>query len=127
MLILKDLLYTKDHDWVKVEGNKAYLGITDFAQKALGTIVYVELPEVGAEFSEGDAFAVIESVKAASDIFAPLDLIVLEVNEEVTNEPSLINQDCYKNWMALIKLPDTSKLQDFLSSSDYEELCKREA
>lgn len=127
MLILKDLLYTKEHEWVNAEGNKAYMGITDYAQKALGDIVFVELPEVGAKFSEGDAFAVIESVKAASDVYAPLDGIVLALNDVTASEPSLINEDSYKNWMALIELTDPSQLQGLLSASAYEELCQKEA
>ena len=126
MIILKQLLYTKEHEWVKVDGNKAYIGITDYAQKALGAIVFVELPEVGGKFSAGDAFAVIESVKAASDVYAPLDGIVLEVNEVTADKPELLNEDSYKNWMALIELTEVSQLEKLLSASDYEELCRRE-
>ena len=126
MTVLKELLYTKEHEWVKVNGNTAYIGITDYAQKALGAIVFVELPEVGGKFSAGDAFAVIESVKAASDVYAPLDGIVLEVNEATADQPELLNEDSYENWMALIKLTDVSQLEGLLSASDYEELCKGE-
>ena len=127
MIILKDLLYTKEHEWVKVQGNKAYLGITDYAQKTLGAIVFVELPEVGMKFCSGDAFAVIESVKAASDVYAPIDGIVLQVNEVIVDEPELINENSYENWMALIELTDVSQLEELLSASAYEEFCKGEA
>lgn len=127
MIILKGLLYTKEHEWVKVQGNKAYLGITDYAQKALGAIVFVELPELGKEFSAGDAFAVIESVKAASDVYAPLDGVVIEVNEAIVDEPELLNEDSYENWMALIELTDASQLEGLLSATAYEELCREES
>jgi glycine cleavage system H protein len=125
MIILKELLYTKEHEWVKVQGNKAYLGITDYAQKALGAIVFVELPEAGGKFSAGDAFAVIESVKAASDVYAPIDGVVLEVNETIVDTPELINEDSYENWMALIELTDPSQLEELFTASAYEEFCRK--
>lgn len=127
MKILKDLLYTNDHEWIKVEGDKAYIGITDFAQHNLGDIVYVELPDVDDEFSKEDSFAVIESVKAASDSYMPIDGTVLEVNEEVIDEPSLLNEDPYKNWLICIELKDQSQLDELLSPEDYEKLCDEEA
>jgi len=126
MKILKELLYTKDHEWVKVEGNKAYLGITDFAQNALGAIVYIELPEVDAEFSAGDAFAVIESVKAASDVYIPIDGKVLEVNEAIVDDPALVNTDPYENWMTVIEITDVAQLDGLLKAEVYEELCSKE-
>jgi glycine cleavage system H protein len=126
MIILKDLLYTKEHEWIKVQENKTYIGITDYAQKALGAIVFVELPESEAKFSAGDAFAVIESVKAASDVYAPVDGIVLEVNESIVDDPALINEDPYENWMALIELTDASQLEGLLTAAAYEEFCKGE-
>lgn len=127
MNILKDLLYTKDHEWVKVEGDKAYIGITDFAQHNLGDIVYVELPEVDDEFSKEESFAVIESVKAASDSYMPIDGKVLEINEEVIDEPSLLNEDPYKNWLICVEIKDSSQLDELLSPGDYEKLCDEEA
>ncbi len=126
MKILKELLYTKDHEWVKVEGNKAYLGITDFAQNALGAIVYIELPEVDAQFSAGDAFAVIESVKAASDVYIPIDGKVLEINEAIVDDPALVNSDPYENWMTVIEITDASQLDGLLKAEVYEELCSKE-
>jgi glycine cleavage system H protein len=92
MKVLKELLYTKEHEWVKTEGDKAYVGVTDYAQKALGSIVFVELPEVDSEFSAGDTFGTIESVKAASDAFIPIDGKVIETNEALVDNPELLNE-----------------------------------
>ncbi|SKA88115.1 glycine cleavage system H protein [Caloramator quimbayensis] len=127
MRVLKELLYSKDHEWVKVEDGKAYIGITDFAQKSLGNIVYVELPEAETELSKGDAFGVIESVKAASDAYIPVDGKIIEANEEVVDDPSLINQDCYENWMIYIEIKDESQLSELMSSEEYEKHCSKEA
>ena len=127
MKILKELLYTEQHEWVKVEGNKAYIGITDYAQKAMGDIVFVELPEVDAELNKEDAFGVIESVKAASDMYMPIDGKVLEVNEELVDDPSLVNTDAYGSWMILVEITDESQLESLISAESYEELCNKEA
>jgi glycine cleavage system H protein len=127
MKILEGLLYSKDHEWVKVDGDKAYIGITDFAQHALGSIVYVELPEVDTELSAEDTFGAVESVKAASDLFTPLDGKVVEVNEALVDEPSLVNEDAFENWMILIEMYDKSQLEDLLSAEGYEEFCAKEA
>ncbi|ERI95381.1 glycine cleavage system H protein [Clostridiales bacterium oral taxon 876 str. F0540] len=124
MKILKNLLYTKEHEWIKVEGDKAYIGITDFAQHALGSIVYVELPEIDSELSVGDTLGTVESVKAASDIFIPLDGKVVEVNEAIVDEPALVNEDAFENWMVAIEMTDKSQLESLLSPEAYEELCK---
>lgn len=127
MKILKELLYTEQHEWVKVEGNKAYIGITDYAQKAMGDIVYVELPEVDAELNKEDAFGVIESVKAASDMYMPIDGTVLEVNEDLVDNPALVNEDAYGSWMVLVEVTDEAQLEGLLSAASYEELCNKEA
>lgn len=127
MKLLKELLYTEQHEWVKVEGNKAYIGITDYAQKAMGDIVYVELPEVDAELNKEDAFGVIESVKAASDMYMPIDGKVLEVNEELVDDPALVNADAYGSWMVLVEITDESQLESLISAESYEELCNKEA
>ena len=124
MNLLKDLLYTKNHEWIKVEGEKAYVGITDFAQHALGDIVFVELSEVDAELSAGDSFGAIESVKAASDSYIPVSGTIVEVNEAVIDDPSLLNQDAYANWMVAIALSNKSELDELLSAEQYEALCK---
>lgn len=127
MKILEGLLYSKDHEWVKVDGDKAYIGITDFAQHALGSIVYVELPELDTELSANDTFGAVESVKAASDLFIPIDGVVVEVNEALEDNPELVNEDAFKNWMIVVEISDKSQLEDLLSANDYEEFCSKEA
>ena len=125
MKVLSDLLYTKDHDWVKVEGNKAYIGITDFAQHALGDIVFVELPELDADFSEGETFGVVESVKAASDLLIPIDGTVVEINEAVVDDPALVNADAFENWLICVEIKNEAQIDDLLSAATYEELCSK--
>ena len=127
MKILEGLLYSKDHEWVKVDGDKAYIGITDFAQHALGSIVYVELPELDTELSANDTFGAVESVKAASDLFIPIDGVVVEINEALEDNPELVNEDAFKNWMIVVEISDKSQLEDLLSANDYEEFCSKEA
>jgi len=126
MKILKDLLYTKDHEWVKAQGNEAYIGITDYAQHALGDIVFVDLPEIGQEFEAGDNFSAVESVKAASDIYIPISGKILNINEALSDDPALINQDPYENWLVLIEIKDESQLNDLMNSEEYEIHCKKE-
>lgn len=127
MKVLKDLFYTKEHEWVKVEGEKVYVGITDFAQHALGSIVYVELPEVDSEFSEGDTFGTIESVKAASDVFIPIDGKILEVNEAIVDNPELVNEDAFENWMICVEILNKSQLNGLMNADSYEKFCNEEA
>ncbi len=120
----KALYYTESHEWVKVEDGHAYIGITDFAQSELGEVVFVELPEEGDEVSEGNEFATIESVKAASDINAPVNGVIIAVNEALEDSPELINEDPYENWIIKIELEDESQLENLLSAEDYEKLTK---
>ena len=119
--------FTKDHEWIKVEGNVAYIGITDYAQKALGEIVYVELPEVDSEFSLGDVFSVVESVKAASDIFMPVDGKVVEVNEALSDEPEKINQDANNTWIMAVELENNIESYELMSDSEYIAMYEKEA
>lgn len=126
MKVLKDLRYTKEHEWVRVEGQEAYIGITDFAQGHLGDIVFVELPEIGEEFVEGDSFSVIDSVKATSDVFMPVDGEVLAVNEELDGSPEMINEDAFENWIIKVKLSDPDQVNALLTADEYEEFCKEE-
>ncbi|MBW4827050.1 MAG: glycine cleavage system protein GcvH [Clostridiaceae bacterium] len=126
MKVLEDLLYTKDHEWIKVEGNKAYIGVTDYAQDSLGDIVYVELPDIDDEFEMEDSFAVVESVKAAADIYIPVDGRVLEINEELEDDPSLVNEDPYENWMILVELEDKSQLDELMDHGEYEKFLEEE-
>lgn len=126
MKILENLKYSKDHEWVKVEGDKAYIGITDFAQHSLGDIVFVELPEVDSELNSGEAFGVVESVKAASDIYMPISGKIVKVNEDLVDSPELVNEDPYKNWIIMISISDTAQLNDLIDSKAYEDLCGKE-
>lgn len=127
MKIEKGLLYTNDHEWVKVDGDTALVGVTDYAQSHLGDIVFVELPEVDEEFAKGDEFAVIESVKAASDSYLPVSGTILEANEALDDEPGLLNVDCYANWIVKVQLSDKSELDALLDADAYEKLCNEEA
>ena len=126
MKILKDLFYSEDHEWVKVKGDKAYIGITDYAQHSLGSIVYVELPEVDAELTAGETFGTVESVKAASDMFIPVNGTVVEVNEALVDDPALVNEDAFENWMIVVEMSDKSQLENLLSAEAYEEFCSKE-
>ena len=117
-----DLLYTKDHEWLKVHGDgTATVGITDYAQESLGDITFVEFPEAGASFSIGDVFGVVESVKAASDLFMPVDAEVVEFNDAVDAAPELVNEDPYEaGWLLKIKLSDPSQLDELLQADAYQ-------
>lgn len=126
MVVLNNLLYTEEHEWVRVEGEKAYIGITDYAQKALGSIVYVELPELEAEFSKGEGFGVVESVKAASDIYIPVSGVIVEANEEVVDDPGLINTAPYDNWLVCVELKDMEEIDGLMKPEAYEEFCNKE-
>lgn len=126
MIVLSNLLYTEEHEWVRVEGGKAYIGITDYAQKALGSIVYVELPELDAEFSKGEGFGVVESVKAASDIYIPVSGVIIEANEEVVDDPGLINSAPYDNWLVCVELKDMEEIEGLMKPGAYEEFCNKE-
>ncbi|MBI6871604.1 glycine cleavage system protein GcvH [Clostridium aciditolerans] len=125
MKILNELLYSKDHEWVKVDGDKAYIGISDFAQHSLGEIVFVELPEVDTEFSKDEAFGVVESVKAASDLYIPVGGKVVEINEKLVDNPELVNEDAYGSWMIVVELSDKSELDALLKADQYEKLCDK--
>ena len=127
MKVLSGLYYTKDHEWVKVEGNVALVGVTDFAQNSLGSIVYVELPEIDEAFETEDSFGTIESVKAASDMLMPVSGTVTEVNEELENDPSLVNSAPYENWIIKVTLSDESELEELMNAEEYEAYCNEEA
>lgn len=127
MKVLNGLYYTKEHEWLKIEGEKAYLGITDFAQHSLGDIVYIELPEVDTEFNAGDSFGTIESVKAASDSYIPVDGKILEINEAIEDDPALVNTDAFENWMICFEITDSSQLNALMNAQEYEDFCSKEA
>lgn len=118
-----ELKYTKDHEWVRVEGDEAVVGITDFAQRELGDIVFVDVDTVGDEVAADDVFGTIEAVKTVSDLFMPLTCTVLEVNSEIDGTPESINQDPYgKGWIIRVKLNDPSDVDGLLSADEYKDL-----
>jgi glycine cleavage system H protein len=118
-----DLQYTEDHEWIRLEGDVGTIGITDYAQGELTDIVFVELPEVGDTFGQGDSFGTIEAIKAVSDLFCPLDGTIVEINEELSEHPEWVNDDAYgEGWMIKIQLTDTSQAADLLSPDAYEEI-----
>lgn len=120
-MIPDNLLYTKDHEWLKIDGSQATIGITDHAQEALGEITYVELPPVGKELQASTELAVIESVKAASDVFSPLAGKVTEVNSDLEEQYELVNSDCYgAGWIAKIQLSDPSAASELMTPEQYE-------
>ncbi len=121
-----DFKYTKEHEWIKVEGNTGTIGITDHAQSALGDIVFVELPKVGAELKAGATFGTVESVKAVSDLFAPVTGTVTEVNADLATSPEKVNSDAHAAWMVKVNLKDTSELKALLSAPDYEKFVAEE-
>lgn len=127
MKVMEGLFYSKDHEWVKVEGDYAYIGISDFAQHQLGNIVYVDLPEVGTVLNANDSFGVVESVKAASDLYIPVAGTVVEVNEALSDSPELINQDSFANWMIKITLTNKAQLDELLDAEAYQKHCEQEA
>ncbi|RIK72002.1 glycine cleavage system protein GcvH [candidate division KSB1 bacterium] len=123
MNIPANLLYTKEHEWVKIEGEVATIGITDYAQGQLGDIVFVELPALGAETKQMQPFGTIEAVKAVSDLFAPLSGTVVEVNAALADKPEAINQDCYgAGWLIKLKISNAGEKQALLSAADYEKV-----
>ena len=122
-----DLLYTKEHEWLRVSDNLGTVGITDFATKELGEVVFVELPKVGDKFKAGDAFGNVESVKAVSELFLPVSGEVIDVNEDLGNAPELLNEDPYgKAWLIQVRLKDPSETTELMSAEEYDEYTKNE-
>ena len=121
-----ELFYTESHEWIRIEGEKAYWGITDYAQEHLGDIVFVELPEADIDIEAGDRLAVIESVKAVSDVYTPLSGTIMLVNEELETSPELLNEDPYENYIAVIAFSDISEKEKLMSVSQYEAFCQEE-
>ncbi|WP_298541681.1 glycine cleavage system protein GcvH [uncultured Aquimarina sp.] len=123
MNIPSDLKYTKDHEWIKIDGDIATVGITDFAQSELGDIVYVEVETVGEELEQEEVFGTVEAVKTVSDLFLPLTGEIAEFNETLESDPELVNSDPYGDgWMVKIKIADASQIDDLLSADGYKEL-----
>ena len=127
MNIPKELRYSEEHEWVKVEGNQARIGITDFAQDELGDIVFVELPEVGTELSANEPFGSVESVKTVSELYAPVSGKVVAVNEELEDAPELVNESPYEEaWMIVLELKDSGEVDNLLTAEQYEAMIKEE-
>jgi len=123
MKIPADLKYTQDHEWVRVDGNVAVVGITDFAQGELGDVVFVEIETEGEELDKGETFGTVEAVKTVSDLFMPVGGTVTEVNEELADEPEVVNKDPYgAGWMIKVEIKDASELDDLMSAEEYQKM-----
>ena len=122
--VIEGLYYAESHEYVRVEGEYGYIGITDYAQHALGNVVYVDMPDVDDEVTAGEEFGAVESVKAGSDLFSPVSGTVVEVNEALEDTPELINQDAFGNWIIKVKLSDPSELDNLMDAQAYEAQCE---
>lgn len=124
--VIEGLHYAESHEWVKVDGDTATIGISDYAQHALGNIVYVDMPEVGDEVTAGEDFGAVESVKAASDLISPVSGEVVEINEALEDTPEAVNEDAFENWIIKVKMSDPSEVDALLDAAAYEKLCENE-
>jgi len=122
--IVEGLYYTNTHEWVRVEDEYAYVGITDYAQDSLGEIVFVELPEEEDQVTAGEEFSAIESVKAASDVLSPVTGIIVLVNDDLEDSPQAVNEDPYENWIIKVELEDKTELNKLLNATEYKEICE---
>ena len=123
--VLEGLYYSESHEYVRVEGDYGFIGINDYAQNALGNVVYVDMPEVDDEVSAGEEFGAVESVKAASDLMAPVSGTVVEVNDALDDQPELINEDAYENWIIKVELSDKSEIDNLMDAAAYEAFCAK--
>ena len=123
--VIEGLYYSESHEYVRVEGEYGYVGITDYAQNALGNVVYVDMPDVDDEVTAGEEFGAVESVKAASDLISPVSGVVVEVNEALDDQPELVNQDAYENWIIKVEMSDKSELDNLMDAKAYEEYCAK--
>lgn len=123
--VIEGLYYSESHEYVRVEGNTGFIGISDYAQHALGNVVYVDMPEVDDEVSAGEEFGAVESVKAASDLISPVTGVVVEVNEALEDQPELINVDPYANWIIKVELSDMSDLDNLMDAKAYAAFCEK--
>ncbi len=123
--VIEGLYYSESHEYVRVEGNMGFIGITDYAQHALGNVVYVDMPEVDDEVTAGEEFGAVESVKAASDLIAPVTGVVVEVNSELEDQPELINSDAYAHWIIKVELSDKSELDRLMDAKAYAAHCEQ--
>ena len=123
---VEGLYYSESHEWVKVDGNVAIVGITDFAQHEMGDLSYVDMPEVDDELEAGDEFGAVESVKAASDLYSPVSGTVIEINEELEDAPELLNEDAFANWIMKMEMKDPSELEKLMDAAAYQAMCANE-
>ena len=123
--VIEGLYYSESHEYVRVEGNFGFIGITDYAQNALGNVVYVDMPDVDDEVEAGEEFGAVESVKAASDLYSPVSGTVVEVNEALEDQPELINQDAFENWIIKVELSDKAELDSLMNAADYAAFCEK--
>ena len=122
---VEGLYYSESHEWVKVEGDVAVIGITDYAQHSMGDLSYVDMPEVDDELAAGDEFGAVESVKAASDLYSPVSGTVIEVNEELEDAPELLNEDAFENWIIKVQMSDEAELESLMDAAAYQALCEK--
>ena len=123
--VIEGLYYSESHEYVRVEGDFGFIGITDYAQNALGNVVYVDMPDVDDEVEAGEEFGAVESVKAASDLYSPVSGKVVEVNEALEDQPELINEDAFENWIIKVELSDKSELDALMDAAAYEAFCAK--
>ena len=123
--VLEGLYYSESHEYVRVDGDFGYIGITDYAQNALGNVVYVDMPDVDDEVSAGEEFGAVESVKAASDLMSPVTGVVVEVNETLEDQPELVNQDAYENWIIKVQLSDPTEVNSLMDAKAYAAFCEK--
>ena len=123
--VKEGLYYSESHEYVRVEGDFGFIGITDYAQHALGNVVYVDMPDVDDEVTAGEEFGAVESVKAASDLYSPVSGTVVEVNEALEDQPELINQDAFENWIIKVELSDKAELDSLMNAADYAAFCEK--
>ena len=123
--VLEGLYYSESHEYVKVDGDFGFIGITDYAQNALGNVVYVDMPEVDDEVTAGEEFGAVESVKAASDLISPVSGTVVEINEDLEDQPELVNEDAYANWIIKVELSDKGDLDNLMDAAAYEEFTNK--
>ncbi len=123
--IIEGLYYSESHEYVRVEGNIGFIGITDYAQNALGNVVYVDLPDVDDEVTAGEEFGAVESVKAASDLMSPVSGTIVEVNDALDDQPELVNQDAFENWIIKVEMSDKSELDNLMDAKAYAAFCEK--
>lgn len=126
MAAKEELYFTNEHEWIRVNGDTALIGITDYAQESMGELVFVDLPEEGDDLEKGDAFGAVESVKAASDVYMPVGGQILKINEEVSDNPALVNEDAFDSWLIKINMTDVTELDDLMSAEEYEAFLSEE-